>query len=118
MRLFDANRMLGRRSIYTHLPPRGVPAAEAPEGVTVPELLRELDREGIAEALVYHAMAVDGHPWEGNRRLMAEIQGQPRLHPCWVLLPTTGEMPAPRELVAQMRQEGVRAARLCPLRHR
>src|SRR6185437_6604056 len=80
--------------------------------------LAEMDRLGIAEALVYHGMALDGHPPEGNARLMQEIAGQPRLHPCWVLLPTTGEMPPPHELVAQMRAQGVRAARLCPVRHR
>jgi predicted TIM-barrel fold metal-dependent hydrolase len=100
--------MLGRRSIHT---PLGQP-------VTVPELLAEMDRLGIAEALVFHAMALDGHPAEGNERLMREIEGQPRLHPCWVLLPSCGEMPPPAKLVAMMKERGVRAARLCPLRHR
>ena len=106
--LFDANCMLGRRSIHTPL--------EVP--TTAAELLAEMDRLGIAEALVYHAMALDGHPAEGNARLMREIEGHPRLHPCWVLLPSTGEMPPPHELVAQMKAQGVRAARLFPVRHR
>jgi predicted TIM-barrel fold metal-dependent hydrolase len=108
MHLFDANCMLGRRSIHT---PLDVPT-------TVEALLAEMDRLGIAEALVYHGMALDGFPPEGNARLMREIAGHPRLHPCWVLLPTTGEMPPPKSLVAQMREQGVRAARLCPVRHR
>lgn len=108
MHLFDANCMLGRRSIHT---PLSIPT-------TAPELLAEMDRLGIGEALVYHGMALDGHPWEGNQRLMEEIRRHPRLHPCWVLLPTTGEMPPPAELVARMRAEGVRAARVCPTRHR
>src|SRR5919202_3418584 len=103
--LFDANCMLGRRSIHT---PLGMPA-------TADELEAEMDRLGIAEALVYHGMALDGHPWEGNQRLLREIEGRPRLHPCWVLLPTTGEMPPPAQLVAEMRARGVRAARMCPV---
>jgi predicted TIM-barrel fold metal-dependent hydrolase len=106
--LFDVNCFLGRRAIHTPLP---LPT-------TVPELLAEMDRLGIAEALVTHNMALDGHPWEGNQRLMREIAGQPRLHPCWMLLPTTGEMPPPTRLVAEMRAQGVRAARMCPIQHR
>lgn len=108
MNLFDSNCMLGRRSIHT---PLGTPTTPA-------ELLAEMDRLGIAEALVYHAMAIDGHPPEGNARLMREIAGHPRLHPCWVLLPTTGEMPPPAELVRRMKAQGVRAARMCPNLHR
>src|SRR5688572_28948638 len=98
--LFDCKCLLGRRSIHT---PLGMPA-------TADELLAEMDRLGIAEALVYHGMALDGHPYEGNQRLLREIAAHPRLHPCWVLLPTAGEMPPPGELVAQMRARGVRAA--------
>jgi predicted TIM-barrel fold metal-dependent hydrolase len=108
MRLFDANCMLGRRSNHS---PLGTPT-------TAVELLAEMDRLGIGEALIYHGMSLDGHPWEGNQRLMREIREHPRLHPCWVLLPTTGELPAPAELVARMRAEGVRAARMFPTRHR
>lgn len=105
--LFDANCRLGRRSIHT---PLNTP-------ITVPQLLSEMDRLGIGEALVFHSMALDGHPAEGNERLMREIVGQARLLPCWVLLPTTGEMPPPGELVAQMQAQGVQAARMCPQRH-
>ena len=108
MSLFDANCMVGRRAAYTPL--------EAP--VTAGQLLAEMDRLGIGEALVFHSLAWDGHPAEGNERLLREIDGQPRLHPCWVLLPSTGEMPPPAELVGQMRARGVRAARMCPVRHR
>jgi len=106
--IFDANCMLGRRSIHT---PLGTP-------ITAPQLVAEMDRLGIGEALVYHGMALDGHPAEGNARLMREIDGHSRLHPCWVLLPNIGEMPAPAELIAQMKAQNVRAARLCPVRHR
>jgi hypothetical protein len=51
-----------------------------------------------------------------NRRLMEEleeIEGSGRLHPCWTVLPEqTGELPAGRELAAELRRGGVRAARL------
>lgn len=106
--LFDSNCILGRRAIHA---PLGQP-------LTAGALIREMDRLGIAEALVVHAMAIDGHPADGNERLMREIEGRPRLRPCWVLLPTCGEMPPPQELVAQMKKRGVRAARMCPARHR
>jgi predicted TIM-barrel fold metal-dependent hydrolase len=108
MYLFDANCMLGRRTI-----PAGLDGPMTPE-----TLLAEMDRLGIAEALVYHAMAVDGHPADGNERLLREVAPYPRLHPCWVLLPNSGEMPPPADLVAQMRASGGRAARLFPTRHR
>jgi predicted TIM-barrel fold metal-dependent hydrolase len=108
MRLFDANCMLGRRAIHT---PLGTP-------ITPQALLAEMDRFGIAEALVYHAMGMDGFPPEGNERLMREIEGYSRLYPCWVLLPNTGEMPSPAQLVQEMRARGVRAARMIPNLHR
>src|SRR5262249_456464 len=114
MRLFDANCMLGRRSIHSPL--------EMP--TTAAELLAEMDRLRRREAVGYDGVAVDGHAGEGNQRLMREIREPPagagtrRLHPCWVLLPTAGELPAPAELVARMRAEGVRAARMFPTRHR
>lgn len=108
MRLFDSNCMLGRRSVHT---PLDVP-------VTASELLAEMDRLGIAEALVYHAMALDGFPPEGNERLMRETESHPRLHAAWVLLPDSGEMATPSILVQEMKRRGVRAARFCPFRHR
>lgn len=108
MKLFDSNCLLGRRTVHT---------SSLRQPTDTAALLAEMDRLGIAEALVCHATAIDGHPAEGNRRLLAETADQPRLHPCWVLLPSSGEMPPPDALVGQMRAHGVRAARLCPQVH-
>jgi predicted TIM-barrel fold metal-dependent hydrolase len=56
-----------------------------------------------------------GDPVTGNTLLMEAIAGHANLHPCWVLLPpATGEMPPPAQLLEQMQQQGIRAARLCP----
>jgi hypothetical protein len=87
----------------------------APEDVD--GLLGALDDHGIEEALVYSQVARDHVPAEGNARLLADIAGQTRLHPQWVLVPhQAGDMPPPRELVAYMLASGVRAARLYPAR--
>lgn len=105
--LFDCNCMLG---------PQRAPQPGAP--ATVTELLAEMDRLGIAEALVYHSHARYEGPAAGNARLLEEIAGQPRLHPCWVLVPRhAGELPAGDELLDAMRAAGVRAARVFPDEH-
>jgi predicted TIM-barrel fold metal-dependent hydrolase len=69
---------------------------------------------GISEALTFHTMAKEYAPSVGNEMLLQEIQGKP-LHPCWVVMPHhTGEMPAPDELLAQMKAKGVRALKVFP----
>jgi predicted TIM-barrel fold metal-dependent hydrolase len=85
---------------------------------TATELLAEMDRVGIAEALVYASQARLAHPSDGNAALLDAIGNEPRLHPCWVVRPPgTGEQPDPEALVAAMRARGVRAARLFPDEH-
>ena len=108
MDLLDINVMLGPTS----------DAAE-PQFRNADDLLRELDRLQIAEALVYSSHARYGHPREGNWRLFEQLGGhRDRLHPCWLLLPPgTPELPAPDEIVRQMREHGVHAARLLPGQH-
>jgi predicted TIM-barrel fold metal-dependent hydrolase len=105
---FDANCMIGRR---------GIPAPDAP--VTAQDLLREMDRLGIAQSLVCHAQSQEAHPADGNTQILRDLrEADPRgerLFPCWAVLPPDlGEMPEPRRLVAEMRAEGVRAARVFP----
>jgi predicted TIM-barrel fold metal-dependent hydrolase len=85
---------------------------------TTEGLLQEMDRVGIAEALVHSATASEHAPAMGNAELIEELDGQDRLHPCWVLMPHhTGEIQPPEELVASMLEQGVRAARVFPKRH-
>lgn len=107
LNLFDCNCMVG---------PSRTPQPGAPD--SVPALLAEMDRLEIAEALVYHSIARAYSPAEGNEILLQEIKNQPRLHPCWVIVPHhAGEMPEPRDLVSQMLDRGVRAARVFPDEH-
>ncbi len=107
MDIFDMNCMLGPTRTDRE------PAFRTPEA-----LLSEMDRLGIAEALVYASHGVMGHPAEGNAWVVEATADHPRLHPCWAVLPPgTGELPEPEELVAQMRAQGVRAARMFPVAH-
>ncbi len=106
--LFDINVMLGP-----------TPTDSEPSFKTADDLLREMDRMGIAEALVYSSHARYCHPREGNLQLLEQIEGhRDRLQPCWMLLPSgSGELPAPDKLVRQMRDNGVRAGRILPGQH-
>jgi predicted TIM-barrel fold metal-dependent hydrolase len=82
------------------------------------ELQARLSACGIRRALVFHALAKELHPAEGNRALMEAISGLPDLVACWVAMPHhTGEMPPPAQFVNEMQQAGARAVRLFPATH-
>ncbi len=79
------------------------------------DVLAAMDRAGIAAALVVHGLAVTYDPVFGNRILLEEIAETERLYPCWVVLPPfVGDFPGPSELVQQMRDYGVLAAKIYP----
>lgn len=79
------------------------------------KLITEMDRLGIAKALVYHAEALEEHPILGNETLMKEIQHQPRLEPVWLVLPNhTGDFHEPAELIKLLKQHQVRFVRMFP----
>lgn len=103
----DGNAMVGWR------------ATRHPETIWRPDdFVRDYDYYGIAAGLVHHASAVEYHQDYGNRRLLDEIEGQPRLIPQWVLLPHhTGEIAPADEIIPEMLELGVRAARVYPNRH-
>jgi hypothetical protein len=91
---------------------------EKPRYETVEGLLAEMERLGIQRALVSHTLARTYDPVQGNQILMDEIAGHEALLPCWTLLPPAcGEMAPPDELLAEMAQAGVRAARFYPREH-
>ena len=70
---FDINCMLGPTN------------TDRESSFRTPEaLLAEMDRAGIAEALVYAIPARMAHPSDGNARIVEATRGRPRLHPCWV----------------------------------
>lgn len=95
-RLLDVAAALGRQP--AHDVGAGTPAA----------LLADLDRYGIAEAVVTHSLATHHDPAEGNARVLAEVADRPRLRPCWTVLPPTcGELPGGATLTAQARAAGV-----------
>ena len=107
MNSFDINCMLGPTNTDRE------PSFRTPEA-----LLAEMDRVGIAEALVYASQARMAHPADGNAAVVEAVREHPRLHPCFVVMPPgTGEQPEPEALVAQMRVEGVRAVRMFPEEH-
>ncbi len=103
LKLFDCNCAVGRRTDLS----KGLWRVE--------DVLAEMDHVGIAEALVYDSTGRDYCPGEGNARILKETADQPRLHPCWVVMPEhTGEMPPGDKLVRQMLEAGVRVARAFP----
>ena len=81
----------------------------------VPTLLERMDRFGIAEALVLDTMSHEGHPADGNARIIETTAPHPRLHPAWGLLPLRGGEMGPAEtLMERMEAAGVRAVWLFP----
>ena len=106
MRIFDCDIAYGRGALAL---PREVQ--------TVQDVLAEMDHCGIAEALVWHRDALERDFALGNRRV-AEVSGNPRLHPVWTFVPTCcEEMRDADGFVRAMRAAGVRVARAFPTRH-
>ncbi|MFH1748891.1 MAG: amidohydrolase family protein [Planctomycetota bacterium] len=107
MKFFDSNCCLGKLSVPL---PDSIETAEELNGL--------MERAGVDEALIHHALSKEYNPTVGNRKILAETDGHDNLHPCWTLLPHhTGEMPPAADLVEQMTAAGVRAARLFPKAH-
>ncbi|MBI2941868.1 MAG: amidohydrolase family protein [Chloroflexi bacterium] len=83
------------------------------------ELLAEMTHCGIHGALISHGLARHYDPAYGNRLLLAELARSDRLFGYWALLPDhVGEMPAPPELVREMRIHHIVAGKLYPKTHR
>lgn len=102
--LFDSCMTLGRM-VYS----------KCPEYLTAQNILEVMDRYYIKEALVHenHARLLEDSSI-GNRRLIDEIKDMPRLHPVWVLAPPKQPgKDAAREVVEEMLDAGVHAARFC-----
>ena len=104
LRFFDANCIVGTR-------PSRHPATPS----TLSQYLVDYEYYDLHAGLVRHAIAVHYAPDHGNRRLMAEIAGHPRLVPCWVVMPHhTYEIAPAEDLVAEMLSLNVRAAVMYP----
>jgi predicted TIM-barrel fold metal-dependent hydrolase len=103
---FDCNVVLGRSS--------GGRQQRAHE-LRPDDLIREMDRLRITEAMVYHVLGREYAPSVGNDRILEATRDYERLHPVWIVMPEhTGELAPPRELIRQMRDHGVRLAQAFP----
>jgi len=86
---------------------------------SVDDVLHWMDRCGIAAALVFHTLSIDGNAVLSRERLKAEIARAPgRLFPVWPILPPDAGDFQPDQLLRAMAAEGVRAVKLLPKTHR
>ncbi len=82
------------------------------------DVLREMDRTGIAAAFAYHGLARHYSPEYGNRLLLDELAKSDRLYGCWVLLPDgAGDFPDSATFIAQMQEKDIRLAKMFPKSH-
>lgn len=108
MKFFDCNVFFGLPEIRPLAP---IATAEA--------LLAEMDRAGVARALVWHIAQHDSAPRVGNQLLANAIAPHPRLVGCWTILPNQAhEFPPPNQLFRQMRAARVAALRAFPDSHK
>jgi len=104
----DSYAMIGKRG------PKDVEAC-----YTTDDLLAEMEWCGIHGAFVAHSVAKEYDPMYGNRMLTHELKKSSRLFGVWAVMPhQTGEMPKPKDLVSQMRDHGIRVAKMYPRAHR
>ncbi|MBP1993236.1 amidohydrolase family protein [Paenibacillus eucommiae] len=81
-------------------------------------IVTELDRAGIAGALVYHGMSLSHSPQYGNKLLDQELMKSGRLYGCWVVLPEhAGDSMSPGSLLEQLRKHDIRAVKMFPASH-
>jgi predicted TIM-barrel fold metal-dependent hydrolase len=110
LHLFDCNSTIGRKAV------RNPGCAYTPE-----DIISIMDYYMINRALVSHAICEGNGPLPGNKMLLSEINGYDRFIPCWVLLPNlTGELGDKKisDLIDEMLEKGVKAAKIYPYNHR
>jgi len=105
---FDCNACIGKHGTK---PP--------PEPWRTEDILRAMERCGVAGALVYHGIAKDCAPKYGNELLETELEKNERLFGCYTVGPNhAGDFYEPDELLADIRRIGCVAARMFPNTHR
>ncbi|MDF2670840.1 MAG: hypothetical protein K0R67_3146 [Paenibacillus sp.] len=105
---FDCHAQVGKFG-YKH--PRQLWSTE--------HVIEEMNRCGIAGALVHHGMAKSHSPGYGNQLLLKELDKSPRLFGCHVVLPDhSGDFTDPDQTVERLRESGIRAARMFPRTHK
>jgi len=86
---------------------------------TIEQMLSDMERCRIHGALVYSHLSRELQPSVGNQLVLEICDRNPRLFPCWVVLPHyCHEAPPGPKLVQAMLENGVRAAKLFPHLHR
>jgi len=104
IRFFDCRALIGRRTVR-----------DRKEPYETARLLEDMSYFRIKETLVHHASSKEYDPVSGNRAVLAEIDGSPRLHGTFALLPAaTREQGDAAEAVGQMLASGCRAAWMWP----
>lgn len=93
-----------------------------PPFLTADEVLKELDRYRIREALLFHSACRDSLDPQANLALLKEIQrsaaSRQRLHACWSVLPGEGRrLPEAARVIQDLRDHGARAVRVFPRNH-
>ena len=79
------------------------------------ELIAEMNRTGIAAAVVTHHQAMWHSAAAGNEAVLSACATTDRLRPAWVLLPSTcQELPPAKDYIAEGVERGVVAFRVCP----
>lgn len=102
---------------YAYVGKRGPKDVEAQYETEV--LLDEMEWSGIHGALVAHATAKEYDPMYGNRMLTRELKKSSRLYGVWAVMPhQTGEIAKPRDLIKEMQDNNIRAAKMYPRLHR
>ena len=71
-------------------------------------LLAEMDRHGVQQAVIYHALTEEVSPVEGNLLLEAWLGDDDRLVPQWSVLPTAASLAQVQALHGQRRVSSVR----------
>lgn len=107
MQIIDCNVVVGR-SI--------VPEAKVVQ--TPEELIAEMDKAGIDQALIWHIAQHDTFPVEGNRLACEFVEGYDRLLSSWTAMPPSTEEITLEELFGSMKDAGIFALRLFPEQHR
>jgi len=107
--VFDARCTVGRHLLLRSGEPH-----------TAADLMAEMDRYGIGEALVLDSLSRENHPDDGNRRIIVTASCSPRLYPAWSALPAAGkdEQAEPELFLQEMRRHGVAALFLFPRQYR
>lgn len=105
MQLIDCSAMVGRYNRFKEN------SFHEPE-----ELIWVMDRYGIAQAVVHHALAMEHHPLDGNQATLRVCQEFDRFIPAFSYLPNSAqEFPPPEDFLDQCEESGVRIIRLFPM---